>query len=278
MTQNVTIALIQCDTVLGDKKKNIEKARELIPKAAEQGAQIVVLPELFLTGYDLGERYLKVAEKADGPSMQEFCRMAKDNSVYLQVGYVEEREIPGVIYNSVAFISPKGNMLGSYAKTHLFAGERMFFSCGDDMPVYETEYGAFASIICYDIGFPELSRVFALKGAQCLLVSAAWGDFDEDIWDNNLIARSTDYLMYMAACNRQGIENGTLHLIGKSKFMAPRGHVIKEAKKDADEILVATLDLSTIREERHRCLYFLDRRPELYELLAQKEGDRKSVV
>ena len=72
----------------------------------------------------------------------------------------------------------------------------------------------------------------------------------------------------MAACNRQGMEKD-LHLIGKSKFMAPRGHIIKEAAKDADEILLATLDLDTIREERRRCLYFLDRRPEMYGLLTQ---------
>ena len=270
MSRNVTIALAQCDTVLGNKQANIEKGAALVHDAAKQGAQIVVLPELYLTGYDLKERYTALAEPLHGLSMQEFCHMAKENGVYLQVGFVEERTVPGVIYNSVAFISPEGKILGVYAKSHLFAGERLYFARGNDTPVYQTEYGTFASIICYDIGICELSRIFALKGAECLLVSAAWGDFDEDIWDHNLIARSTDNLCYMAACNRQGIENGSLHLIGKSKFMAPRGHVIKEAAKDADEILVATLDLSSIREERHRCLYFLDRRPEMYGILTQQ--------
>lgn len=268
MAREVTIALCQADTVLGDKAANIAKGAKMVAEAAAKGAQIVVLPELFITGYDLKDDYVKLAEKVDGPSITEFCKIARENKVYVQVGYVEEREVPGIIYNSAAFINPEGVVLGSYAKSHLFAGERLYFSRGNDTPVYDTEYGKFASIICYDIGICELSRIFALKGAECLLVSAAWCKADEDIWDHNLIARSTDNLCYMAACNRQGWE-GDLHLIGKSKFMAPRGHVIKEAPLDVDEILVATIDLDTIREERHRCLYFLDRRPELYDILCE---------
>ena len=268
MSKKVTISLVQADTVLGNKQANLEKGAGMIAAAAAQGAQIVVLPELFLTGYDLKEGYLAAAEPSSGPSIHAFQEMARENGVYLQVGYVEERDVPGVLYNSVAFISPEGKLLGSYAKSHLFAGERLYFARGNDTPVYHTDYGVFASIICYDIGICELSRLYALKGAECLLVSAAWCEQDEDIWDHNLIARSTDNLCYMAACNRQGME-GDLHLIGKSKFMAPRGHVIKEAGRDVDEILTATLDLDTIREERHRGLYFLDRRPEMYGLLTQ---------
>ncbi len=268
MSRQVTIALLQSDTILGDKRANIEKGAAMVADAARQGAQIAVLPELFVTGYDLREGYLSAAEPLDGPSIQEFRHIAKENGVYLQVGFVEERDVPGVLYNSVAFLSPEGDIVGCYAKSHLFAGERLYFARGNDTPVYQTDYGVFASIICYDIGICELSRIFALKGAECLLVSAAWCEQDEDIWDHNLIARSTDNLCYMAACNRQGMEKD-LHLIGKSKFMAPRGHIIKEAAKDADEILLATLDLDTIREERRRCLYFLDRRPEMYGLLTQ---------
>ncbi len=268
MARPVTIALLQSDTAIGNKKANIEKGAALVAKAAEQGAQIAVLPELFLTGYDLKEGYLAVAEPLNGPSICEFRHIAKENGVYLQVGFVEERNIPGVIYNSVAMIGPDGKIIGCYAKSHLFAGERLYFARGCNTPVYETDYGTFASIICYDIGICELSRIFALKGAECLLVSAAWCKQDEDIWDHNLIARSTDNLCYMAACNRQGWE-GDLHLIGKSKFMAPHGHVIKEAPLDQDCVLTATLDLDTIREERRRCLYFLDRRPEMYDLLTR---------
>ncbi len=269
MSRQVTIGLVQADTILGDKPTNIEKGVEQVAAAARQGAQIVVLPELFTTGYSLGERYDDLAEPADGPAMQTFCRAAKASGVYIQVGFVESRGVPGVVYNSAAFISPEGKLLGCYAKSHLFAGERMYFSHGNHLPVYHTDYGVFATCICYDIGSPELSRVFALKGAECLLVSAAWYKGDEDIWDNNCVARSTDNLCFMAACNRVGWE-GPLHLIGKSKFMAPRGHVIKEAPLDEEALLVATIDLEQIREERRRCLYFLDRRPDLYQCLVEK--------
>ncbi|MGI6596719.1 MAG: nitrilase-related carbon-nitrogen hydrolase [bacterium] len=266
--RNVTIGLVQADTILGNVKANVEKGVELVAQASQKGAQIVVFPELFTTGYSLGQRHVSLAEKASGPSISAFCEAAKENGVYIQVGFAEARKIPGMIYNSLAFIDPEGKLLGSYAKTHLYAGERMHFCSGSDLPVYRTDYGVFAPLNCYDIGIPELSRIFALKGAECLLVSSAWCKEDEDIWDNNCIARSTDNLCYMAACNRVGWEED-LHLIGKSKFMAPRGHVISQAPVDEETILVETLDLDTLAEERHRCLYFLDRRPELYQPLVE---------
>lgn len=269
MSRNVTISLAQADTLLGDVQANVERGVGLVHKAAQAGAQIVVLPELFTTGYNLGPRYISLAEPANGPSIQAFREAARENGVYVQVGYIEERGVPGMIYNSAAFISPEGALLGSYAKSHLFAGERLYFCRGNDTPVYRTEYGVFASIICYDIGIPELSRIFALKGAECLLVSAAWCQADEDIWDANCIARATDNLCYMAACNRVGDEAG-LKLIGKSKFMAPRGHVLQEAPLGREALLTATLDLDTLAKERQRCLYFLDRRPELYGLLTKQ--------
>lgn len=264
MARKVTIALVQSDTTLGDKRLNIEKGAILAKKAKEMGANIAVFPELFLTGYNLQQDYVKNAEQIDGPSIKEFCNIAKENNMYIQVGFVEERRVPGVIYNSVAFLSPDGGIKGRYAKSHLFAKERLFFARGNDMPIFETEYGRFAPLICYDIGICELSRIYALNGAECLLISAAWCERDEDLWDHNLIARSCDNLCFAAACNRCGYERDSLHLIGKSKFMAPRGSVIKEAPCDEECVLTETIDLDEVSEARQRCLYLLDRRPELY--------------
>ena len=274
MSRKVCIGLVQAASVLGEKRVNVEKGVGLIADAAAQGAQIVVLPELFTTGYDLEDKqFVALAEKADGESVRAFRQAAKECGVYVQVGYVETRNVPGVIYNSVAFIDPEGKLVDSYAKSHLFAGERMHFARGDVFSVHDTEYGRFANMICYDIGIGEVGRIVSLMGAECMLVSSAWCKEDEDIWDHDCIARACDNLCFVAACNAVG-ESKHLHLIGKSKFLAPRGNLVSEAPLDTETVLVQTIDLDQVAQARRRCLYMTDRRPELYGLLTEMGSGR----
>ncbi|WP_258358570.1 nitrilase-related carbon-nitrogen hydrolase [Moorella sulfitireducens] len=270
MPRKVTLGLIQADTEIGNVKANVEKGVKLIAAAAAKGAQVVILPELFTTGYNtsiLGPRFIQLAENINGPSITAFAAAAKENGVYVMVGFVEERGVPGVVYNSAAFISPEGKVIDSYAKTHLWGGERIYFAKGNNFPIYQTEYGLFAPGICYDVGFPEVGRLYALKGAELMLVISAWRIEDADIWENNCIARATDNLFFVAGCNRVGYEDN-LHLIGKSKVLAPRGHYVAQAPMDKEDILIATIDLDEIKEARRECLYMIDRRPELYGPLA----------
>ena len=105
--------------------------------------------------------------------------------------------------------------------------------------------------------------VVALKGAECMLVSSAWCKADEDIWDHDCIARACDNLCFLVGCNGVGTDEG-FHLIGKSKFLAPRGNLISEAPLDVETILVESIDLDKVKEARRRCLYMMDRRPEMY--------------
>lgn len=270
MSRNVTLGLIQADTELGNVKKNVEKGINLVYEAAEKGAQVIQLPELFTTGYNnkiLGQRFNQLAEKINGPSISAFAQAAKENGVYIMVGYVEEREMPGILYNSTAFIGPDGKVIDSYAKTHVWAGEKLYFNKGNDFPIYHTDYGVFAPNICYDCAFPEVGRIYALKGAELLLVSSAWRIEDEDLWDHNLIGRATESLVFVSGVNRVGHED-SLHLIGKSKVLAPRGNIIKEAPMDQEDILIVTIDLDEIKDYRRDCLHMHDRRPELYSILS----------
>ncbi|MGI5825486.1 MAG: nitrilase-related carbon-nitrogen hydrolase [Bacillota bacterium] len=253
--------------------ENIENGVRSVKASAEKNAQFVIFPELFTTGYDmntLGKYYTDLCETKSGETISAFQKTARDNGVYIQVGFPEIREVEGVVYNSVAIIDPDGKLMGTYAKSHLFAGERFFFAKGSEMPVYESDFGKFAPMICYDIGFPELARIYALKGSVLFTVSTAWCKADADIWQNNLIARTTDNLCFAAAANAVS-DDPALELIGNSRFYAPRGHLLKQAAVGEEEILVSTLDLADVKKARSGCYYFLDRRPELYKKLTETE-------
>lgn len=266
MAKNITLGIIQTDTEVDEVKKNVEKGIELVAQAAQKGAQLVLMPELFTTGYNpvlLGRRYADLAEKKDGWSVSMFRQAAKENNVYVQVGYVESRGVPGVVYNSVMFIGPDGELIDSYAKAHLFAGERLYFSKGDVFPYYDTDFGRVAAAVCYDIAFPEYGRIQALQGTELILCSSAWRIQDYDIWQNNCAARATDNLYFVAGCNRVGHE-ADLHLFGESRIVAPRGNLVVKAPMDEECILVHTIDLDDVREARKECLYMIDRRVDLY--------------
>lgn len=271
MSREVTLGIIQADTKIMKVKENVEKGVGLIAEAAKKGANIVVLPELFTTGYNsdiLGKHFIDLAETTEGPSISAFREAAKENGVYLQVGYVENRGVPGVVYNSAAFIAPDGSLIDSYAKTHVWAGEKMYFHSGNIIPTYETDFGKVSPSICYDIGFPEYGRIQALKGAELILVSTCYRIQDEDLWRNGCTARALDNLYFVAGSNRVGHE-GDLHLIGESRIVGPRGDVIVKAPRDEECILVHTIDLDEVEQARKECLYMLDRRPEIYQAILE---------
>ena len=266
MKREVRIGVIQIDTVIGDKKANVEKGIQQIQEAARQGAQIVALPELFTTGYSqviLKDRLYDLAEPVDGPFMSLLAEAARDNGVYLIVGFVESRGVTGVIYNSAAFFGPDGKLIGCHAKIHLFSTERYWFRAGNEHHVYNTDLGKISVIICFDMGFPEVGRLLALRGAEIVFVPSAWMIEDLDLWTHNLHGQATANLLYMVGVNRVGWE-GDLHLFGGSKIVAPRGRTVAEAPHDQECILVETIDLNEILKARKVVRHIADRRPELY--------------
>lgn len=266
MARYVTLGIVQADTEIGNKAANLQKGVAKIEEAARAGAQVVVLPELFLTGYSqviLRDRLYKLAEPVDGPSLRTFAQAAKENDVYVIVGFPEDRGVPGVIYNSAAFFGPDGELIGCHAKTHLFSTELQWFRAGREHLVHRTDIGNIAVIICFDMGFPEVGRVLALNGAEIVFVPSAWMLEDLDLWTHNLNGQATANLLYMVGANRVGWE-GDLHLFGGSKVVAPRGHTVAEAPHDEETVLVHTIDLDKIVEARSVVKHIAARRPELY--------------
>ncbi|MGE5553051.1 MAG: nitrilase-related carbon-nitrogen hydrolase [Betaproteobacteria bacterium] len=263
--REVKVGLLQMECILGDVGANLDRAERLIAEAAKQGAQVACLPEMSTTGYNpalLGARFADLAVQPGGPEVQRLRRAATAHGLWLIAPAVERRE-DGRLYNSALVISPQGELVGSYAKTHLWAGERLYFTPGQSFLTIETPFGHFGVMICYDAGFPEVARALMLKGAELIFLPAAWRIQDKDIWDLNIAQRALENTLFVAAVNRVGQE-GDLHLFGNSKVADPRGRVLFELPADREAVAVVSVNLDLVAELRREIPYLRDRRPDLY--------------
>ncbi|OUO90603.1 acyltransferase [Gordonibacter sp. An230] len=261
------LALIQFESVLCDTAVNVEKACRMIAEAAAQGADLVVLPELFSTGYQLdivGPRMPELAEPVDGSTVRALQDAARAGGCYVVAGLALTHMLAGVAYNSAVFIGRDGELMGVYDKQHLWALERFYFRAGADCPVFDTDFGRVGVMICYDMGFPEVARMLALQGAELVVCPSAWCAEDMDVWDVNVPARALENTVFVAAVNRFGEEDG-LVMPGHTKVCDPRGHVVAELTEEAEGVLHAHIDLGTLAAARQTSPYLRDRRPDLYD-------------
>jgi len=264
--RKLNVGIIQFESMLGDVEFNVQKASEKVKEVADKGADIVCLPELFSTGYNfniLGEKFNKLSLEFYNYTFEKMSKAAKDNGVYLIAPFSEKRNLEGIIYNSAIFFDKNGCSIGSFAKAHLWAQDRLFFKEGSELPVFDTELGKVGIAICYDIGFPETCRSLCLKGAEIIFVPAAWRIQDLDMWELNVPQRALENILFMVGVNRVGFE-GDLHLFGKSKVCNPRGEIIKELKQDCELTEVVTVDLNELNTYRSQLSYLRDRHPDIY--------------
>ncbi|MBU5266830.1 carbon-nitrogen hydrolase [Virgibacillus proomii] len=272
LTKKVSIGIIQMEAKLGDVEFNLQKAAKFIKQAASQGSDIVCLPELFSTGYHLAylkEKTNELGLKYFQQSVEVLSQTAKENNVYVIAPIVEQRELAGVAYNSALVFDREGNIVGSFAKAHLWALERFYFKEGSEFPVFDTDFGKIGIAICYDAGFPEVSRSLCLQGADIIFVPSAWRIEDEDMWDLNLPQRALENVLFTVGVNSVGDQHG-LHLFGKSKVCNPRGQIIKELPTDKETVEVIEIDLEDILKYRTEISYLRDRKPFMYNLLTEK--------
>lgn len=262
------IACVQMQSTLGDKKENLDKMIRYVEQITEQDeTDIIVFPELAVTGYECSELYQELAEPfPEGGSIKTMCELAKEKQVFLAFGFVEKAERDGkeVLYNSVALIDRNGVALGQYRKSHLVDGpETAAFAKGTDYSVFDTEIGKIGIMICWDTAYPEVARILALKGAEIILAPAAWeAPFDED-WDIVQCARSFDNVLYIASCNHVGTDR-ELTFFGRSKIVGPVGRTIVQAGS-GEEVIRADVDLALLPELRNDFYVLLrDRNPETY--------------
>jgi len=257
MSRFVTIALAQNDCVLGDVDHNLTRVEDFVRQAADGGADIVCLPELGTTGYRqdlLGERLHTLAEEQDGPSSQRIGKLAAELGLYVILPLIERGTMPGVVFNSVVLINRQGKVVGNYRKNHAYAAEGHYFAAGNQMPVFDTDFGRIGIMICYDLGLPEVARILTLQGAEIIIP-----------------CRALENRLFLAAVNRVGTEGDTLVMHGKSKIVGPRGETLAEGKRFEEDLVMATVDLDDVVKARVEVPYLKSRKPTTYALITRVE-------
>lgn len=262
------VALYQCPPLPLDVAANLQRLQQLATEA--KGADLLVVPEMFLTGYNIGVDAVNVlAQVYNGEAAQQIAQIAKTSGVAILYGYPERAE-DGQIYNAVQLIDAQGERLCNYRKTHLFGDlDHSMFSAGeDDFPLVELNGWKLGFLICYDLEFPENARRLALAGAELILVPTANMIPFDFIADVTVRARAYENQCYVAYANYCGSEE-QIHYCGQSSIAAPDGSRIAQAGLD-EALIVGTLDRQLMLDSRAANRYFLDRRPALYDALNKR--------
>ena len=251
------ISLAQMDIVLGQPEANFARVRELAAEAKRRGSDILVLPELWATGYDL-ENAAKHASGTEEGLFAWTAALAREHGLYIVGSLLEARG--GRCHNTAHIFSPSGELVGLYRKIHLFApmGEDRYLSAGDDAPLFDLPWGRSALALCYDLRFPELFRRYTLAGARIVFVPAEWPHPRLAHWRTLLAARAIENQVFVVACNRVGGE-----FCGHSAVYDPWGEAVAEAGQ-AEALLTAGINLDLVEEVRRRFPVLAGRRPELY--------------
>ncbi len=261
------VALAQLNSDLGDARANLERAKEFIRRAAEDGADFILFPELFLQGYRADEAFTDTAIAPYGETVKQLEAMASEHAIHIIMGAArKDTAFPHALYNSAVFVGPNG-LIGWYDKTHLGTfsvfREGVYFASGSELPVFDTSFGPVGILICYDADFPEPSRVLALKGAVInFIISAGPASFREG-WKNLLFVRAFENAYYTVYCNVAGRQKDS-EFNGCSRIVSPTGDVVVTAADDREDYVVGDLDLSLVAKTRQQMHLFADRAVGLY--------------
>ncbi|MEJ2289876.1 MAG: N-carbamoylputrescine amidase [Deinococcales bacterium] len=285
MNDTVRLAVVQmaCSDRL---ENNLAKAEGFVREAARQGAQIVLLQELFENLYfpqlERDELFALAHPVDDHPFRERFGALAGELGVVLPVSFFERAG--QAYFNSLAMVDADGRRLGVYRKSHIPDGpgyeEKFYFNPGDSgFQAWRTRYGVIGVGVCWDQWFPEAARAMALKGADVLLYPTAIGseppeagELDtQPLWRRAMIGHAVCNCTYLAAANRVGTEGSTT-FYGSSFVSDYRGELMAEADRAAETVLYADLDLAAARRFRAGFGFFRDRRPELYGPLMTLDG------
>ncbi|AKG37130.1 N-carbamoylputrescine amidase [Paenibacillus durus] len=287
--RNVKVAATQM-SCSGNIEENIAKADKLVREAAAQGAQIILLQELFETPYfcqkEKSDYYEYATELEQNKAVNHFKEVAKELKVVLPISFYEKKNYAR--YNSLAVIDADGSILGKYRKSHIPDGpgyeEKFYFNPGDTgFKVWNTRYAKIGVGVCWDQWYPEAARVMTLMGAELLFYPTAIGSEPQDSsidskdhWQMCMLGHAAANLIPVVASNRIGPEEdeeSSINFYGSSFIAGPQGNKIAEAGRDEETVLVGEFDLDALETLRIEWGIFRDRRPELYRLIASYDGD-----
>ena len=275
----IRTAVCQYAPILGDLPANVERGAHAIQEAAENGADLIILPEMANSGYVVhssAEARALAERPEESPAVARWHQLAQEHDAYVVAGF-GEKVSDTALYNSALVIGPSG-ILGTYRKTHLFFEEKLYYRPGDlGFPVFDLPFGRIGILICYDLRFPEASRILALKGADVICVPTNWVSMmtPDRLWDTqgycqaNYVALANAVMnqVYLACADRVGEERG-VQFLGCSLIIDPAGTPLAgPASTDGEEVLVTQMNLSTARRAKNRNDLnhtWLDRRTDLY--------------
>ena len=284
-----TVGLVQMACVEA-VSTNLDTASTLIEQAADHGAQVICLQELFASRYFCQREdpdCFDLAEPVPGPTTTRFATLARDLGVVLVVPLFEKRG-PGLYHNTVVVMDADGTLLGRYRKTHIpddpLYYEKYYFTPGDlGYPVFDTRFARIGTLICWDQWFPEAARLSTLAGAELLVYPSAigWhpaerattGEAQHDAWRIIQRGHAIANGIFVAAINRVGHEgpaDGGLDFWGQSFVCDPAGQVLAVGSVDRDEVVIAVCDRLQIERQRRAWPFLRDRRVDSYDGLTAR--------
>ncbi|HWR13786.1 MAG TPA: carbon-nitrogen hydrolase [Terriglobales bacterium] len=295
-SERFTVGLVQmkCGP---EPEQNLAHAIEMTREAAGKGAQVVCLPELFMTQYFCQREdhaLFDLAEPIPGPTTQKLAEVAKQNKIALIASLFEKRA-PGVYHNTAAIFDSDGSMKGMYRKMHIpddpLYYEKFYFTPGDlGYQAFNTAPGKIGTLVCWDQWYPEGARLTALKGANIIFYPTAigwhpaekaeWGDAQYDAWRTIQRAHSIANGVFVGVVNRVGHETGNvrgnevkgagLDFWGGSFISDPFGRVIAQASHDKEEILIGEVNTKLMEEIRRNWPFLRDRRIDSYSQITHR--------
>ena len=285
----VKVAITQF-SMFSNYEENIKKAKNLVQNAAKNGANVILLPELFegkyfcqvedYANFDLAE------EVMTSKTIKAFQEVAKENNVVLPISFFERSS--NSYFNSMAMIDSDGSLLGVYRKSHIPTGEcyeeKFYFTPGDTgFKTFKTHFGVIGVGICWDQWFPEAARIMALQGAELLLYPTAIGSEpvlpkdSKPHWQNVMKGHAAANMVPVLASNRVGVEkakDSEMKFFGSSFICDNHGEMIVEMNREEEGFRTASFDLEALKKERRDWGIYRDRRIDLYDPILTTDGKK----
>ena len=291
MKDEIRTSLVQFSPQpMRDKGENCDFIEEKINELSSENQELIVFPEMSLTNFfehgDGGRlAYWKYgAITLEDPLIDRIVSLSKKKGVYVVFGFAERSNIVGVIYNSAMLTGP-GGPIGITRKIHLPGFEKLYFSSGNEIPVFTTALGKIGLSICYDSWFPEYVRVLAIKGAEIIITPASiWmggskGGIGREIlkrefWDSVPLVKAVENQAFILACNGGGThwmgdELGTWERMGMSKIVSPFGELLASTPENDESVLSAVLKHEDLEASRSVYTFLADRAPAAYAELSK---------
>ncbi|MEM3715116.1 MAG: carbon-nitrogen hydrolase family protein [Thermoprotei archaeon] len=272
--RTITVALAQIQSIPASKEANLKKMYEYVDRAVDMGAHFVLFPELALTSYALKDLFYKVAEPVPGPSTEKMISKAREKNVYIGFG-MPERSLndPGVIYNSMVLVGPQG-LIGKYRKIYLptygVFEEGRYFRNGATPIAVDTQFGRIGLEICFDLFFPELTRLLVLRGAHTIFVISVSPDMSRNFFELFTQARALENTVNVVYVNAVGNEEG-LGYWGGSHAVDARGKVLVKAKYFEEDLVTASINLDDFYAAKESRPLLKHYNPEICRLCAEEK-------